>query len=254
MNKNELFSSLEQRYGLPEGYLARTEILESGGGKKTFNPDSGAAGNFQFLPRYQKAYGITDPYDLRQSAEAAAKLAANNRAALQQKGIENPTAADLYAAHQQGATGYADLFRAGDKSAASVVGEKAVVLNGGKADMTAFDFANKITSKFSGNAAPPQPQQGGQTATGVFAKPNVDVAENPDQAAALEGQAALSTQDVLDTSNAATARSGSGLKELGFLHNYFKSLDTSATGVKPLSVPDFFHQPRYANGGIVSLK
>ena len=186
MNKSELFSSLEQRYGLPEGYLARTETLESDGGRLTYNKNSGAAGNFQFLPRYQKAYGITDPYDLRQSAEAAAKLAANNRVALQQKGIENPTAADLYAAHQQGATGYADLLRAGDKSAASVVGEKAVVLNGGKADMTAFDFANKITSKFSGNTPPSQPQQGGQTATGIFAKPGVDVAESPEQAAALE--------------------------------------------------------------------
>jgi hypothetical protein len=253
MNKNELFSSLEQRYGLPEGYLARTEILESGGGKKTFNPDSGAAGNFQFLPKYQKAYGITDPYDLQQSAEAAAKLAAQNRNILQKKGIENPSAADLYAAHQQGASGYAGLLKAGDKPAASVVGEDAVLLNGGKPNMTASDFANKITTKFSGEA-PSQPKPIGQTATGVFAKPGVDVAENPEQTAALEGQSTLSTQDVLDTSNAAAGRSGSGLKELGFLHNYFKSLDTSATGVKPLSVPDFFHQPRYANGGIVSLK
>jgi hypothetical protein len=257
MNKSELFSSLEQRYGLPEGYLARTETLESDGGRLTYNKNSGAAGNFQFLPKYQKAYGITDPYDLRQSAEAAAKLAANNRAALQQKGIENPTAADLYAAHQQGATGYVDLLKAGDKPASSVVGEKAVVWNGGKADMTAFDFANKITSKFSGNAAPPQPQQGGQTATGIFAKPGVDVAESPEQTAALEGQAPLSTQDVLDTANAASEggrRQGNGLKELGFLHNYFKSLDTSATGVKPLTVPNFFNQPKYKHGGIVSLK
>ena len=243
MNKNELFSSLEQRYGLPEGYLARTELLESGGGKKTFNPDSGAAGNFQFLPKYQKAYGITDPYDLQQSAEAAAKLAAQNRNILQQKGIENPSAADLYAAHQQGATGYANLLKAGDRPAASVVGKDAVLQNGGKADMSASEFANKISSKFE--ASNPAPR----TATGTLS----DEALTQGPPAPVEGKPELSTEEVLSAMEPRQS-SGSGLKELGLLHNYFKSLDTSATGVKPLAVPDLFHQQRYAYGGIANLR
>ena len=244
VDKAQYFKSLEERYGLPEGYLGRTESIESQGNIRAYNKNSGAAGPFQFIPKSQKEFNLKDPYSLEESADAAARMAARNKVSLQRQGIENPTAADLYAAHQQGAKGYVDLLRAGDQPASKVVGEDAVVWNGGKPNMSATEFANKITSKFSGGS-PSQPKVPEQTATGVLANRNVDVAETPEQTAALEGQqAALSTQDVLDTANSSAGRSGSGLKELGFLHNYFKSLDTSATGVKPLSVPDLFHQPK----------
>lgn len=254
MDRAQYFKSLEDRYGLPDGYLEKTMMIESRGDIRAYNKDSKAAGPFQFVPDTQKEFNLKNPYSLEESADAAARVAVRNKTSLQRNGIENPSGADLYAAHQQGARGYVDLLRGGDQLAVKVRGEKPVLLNGGKPDMTASEFANRIRTKFSGDDSSPLPKAAEQTATGVFAKPNVDVAENPDQAAALEGQAPLSTQDVLDTSNAAAGRSGSGLKELGFLHNYFKSLDTSATGVKPLSVPNFFNQPRYKHGGIVSLK
>jgi len=254
VDKAQYFRSLEDRYGLPEGYLSRTETIESQGNVRAYNKNSGAAGPFQFVPKSQKEFNLKDPYSLEESAEAAARMAARNKVSLQRQGIENPTAADLYAAHQQGAKGYVDLLRAGDQPASKVVGEDAVVWNGGKPNMSASEFANKITNKFSGDASS-QPKTFSPPSAGVLEKPKVDVAETPEQAAALEGQqAALSTQDVLDTANASSGRSGNGLKELGFLHNYFKSLDTSATGVKPLAVPDFFLQQRYKEGGIVSLK
>ena len=254
VDRAQYFKSLEDRYGLPDGYLEKTMMIESRGDIRAYNKDSKAAGPFQFVPDTQKEFNLKNPYSLEESADAAARVAVRNKTSLQRNGIENPSGADLYAAHQQGARGYVDLLRGGDQLAVKVRGEKPVLLNGGKPDMTASEFANRIRTKFSGDDSSPLPKTAEQTATGVFAKPNVDVAENPDQAAALEGQAPLSTQDVLDTSNASAARSGSGLRELGFLHNYFKSLDTSATGVKPLSVPDFFHQQRYAYGGIANLK
>ena len=257
VDKAQYFRSLEERYGLPEGYLSRTEAIESQGNIRAYNKNSGAAGPFQFIPKSQKEFNLKDPYSLEESADAAARMAARNKVSLQRQGIENPTAADLYAAHQQGAKGYVDLLKAGDQPASKVVGEEAVVWNGGKPDMKASEFAGKITSKFSGEP-PSQPKPPEQTATGVLANRKADVAETPEQVAALEEQqAALSTQDVLDTANAASdggRRLPGDLRSLGFLHNYFKSLDVSATGVKPLAAPDFFHQPKYAVGGIVSLK
>lgn len=235
-NKYDYYTSLEQRYGLPEGYLARTEILESGGGKMLYNKDTKAAGPFQIMPKTQKYLGVKDPYNVEESAEATARLAAQNRTSLQNRGIENPTAADLYGAHQQGAAGYANLVKAGDQPASKIVGKQAVALNGGDPNMPASQFANKITSKYSGveEQGPPQPLPAPVEEQGPPQPPP------------------LSTQDTLDTLNA--RRSDSGLKELGFLHNYFKSLDTSATGVRPLAVPDLFHQPTYRAGGIVGLK
>ena len=253
VDKAQYFRSLEDRYGLPEGYLSRTETIESQGNVRAYNKNSGAAGPFQFVPKSQKEFNLKDPYSLEESAEAAARMAARNKVSLQRQGIENPTAADLYAAHQQGAKGYVDLLRAGDQPASKVVGEDAVVWNGGKPNMSASEFANKITNKFSGDSSS-QPRTFTPPSAGVLEKPKVDVADTPEQAAALENQqSALSTEDAL-TAMQPRRDTGNGLKELGFLHNYFKSLDTSATGVKPLAMPDFFHQPKYKEGGIVSLK
>ena len=236
-SKYDYYSSLEKRYGLPDGYLARTEILESQGGKYLYNKDTKAAGPFQITPKTQKYLGVTDPYNVEQSAEATAKLAAQNKISLQQKGFENPTGADLYAAHQQGATGYANLVKAGDQPASKVVGKDAVVLNGGDPNMSSSQFANKVTSKFSGV------QEQGPVQEQVSAPPPIPEDSQP---------SILSTQETLDALNS-SKKSDSGLKELGLLHNYFKSLDTSATGVKPLAVPDFFHRTQYRGGGIVGL-
>ena len=61
MNQFEIMANLERKYNLPSGYLARTRQIESSGGRKTYNPDSGAAGDFQFIPRTAKEYGLKDP-------------------------------------------------------------------------------------------------------------------------------------------------------------------------------------------------
>ena len=157
---DNLFGDLERQYGLPSGYLARTYQIESGSGANLYNPLSKAAGGFQFIPSTAKQYGLKDPYDLSQSAEAAARLAADNRASLQKAGIESPTAAQLYLAHQQGASGANKLLGGADTKATDIVGEKAVLWNAGKASMTGPEFADRIMAKFEGTTPAVQPPAG----------------------------------------------------------------------------------------------
>jgi len=157
---DNLFGDLERQYGLPAGYLARTYQIESGSGANLYNPLSKAAGGFQFIPSTAKQYGLKDPYDLAQSAEAAARLAADNRAALQKAGIESPSAAQLYLAHQQGASGATRLLGGSDTKATDIVGEKAVLWNAGKASMTGPEFAERIMTKFEGTTPAAQVPEG----------------------------------------------------------------------------------------------
>ena len=148
------FSALEAQYGLPAGYLERTAMIESGGNPNAQNPNSSAGGMFQFIDSTAKQYGLTDKTDPLASADAAARLAADNRAYLAKALGREPTAGELYLAHQQGAGGAARLLAAGNAPAASVVGGDAVGLNGGNAGMTAADFAGKWTGKFGETVQP----------------------------------------------------------------------------------------------------
>lgn len=148
MTPQELFADLERRYNLPSGYLNRTWQIESASGRNLLNPKSGAAGHFQFMPRTAEQYGLKNPNDLAQSAEAAARLAADNRSILQRAGIENPSASELYLAHQQGAGGATKLLSGADRPAADIVGRKAVEWNAGNTGMTGREFAQSILSKF----------------------------------------------------------------------------------------------------------
>lgn len=68
---DNLYASLEERYGLPEGTLSAVEKVESGGKDTAISP-KGARGRFQFMPDTAKAYGVdtTDPVS---SAHGAAQ-------------------------------------------------------------------------------------------------------------------------------------------------------------------------------------
>lgn len=147
-NAGGLFSGLEQRFNLPPGYLAQTAQIESGGNPNALNKGSGAAGMFQFIPSTARSVGLSNPYDVLQSSYAAAKLASDNANVLRNALGRDPTAGELYLAHQQGAAGAAKLLTNPDASAASIVGASAVKSNGGTSDMTAGQFASKWTSRF----------------------------------------------------------------------------------------------------------
>ena len=66
-----------------------------------------------------------------------------------------PTAAELYLAHQQGAGGAVKLLAGGSNPAAASVGRAAINLNGGGDGMTSSDFANQWVDKFNGGTAQP---------------------------------------------------------------------------------------------------
>lgn len=153
LGKTPDFGALEAKYGLPAGYLERTAMIESGGDPNAQNPNSSAGGMFQFIDSTAKQYGLTDKTDPFASADAAARFAADNRAYLAKALGREPTAGELYLAHQQGAGGAAKLLAAGNAPAASVVGADAAGLNGG-AGMTAADFAGKWTGKFGETVQP----------------------------------------------------------------------------------------------------
>jgi hypothetical protein len=72
----ELFSRLEEKHGLPQGLLDAVWAAESGRGKN-MRSSAGAQGHFQFMPGTAKTYGLSDPYDLHESADAAARYYAN---------------------------------------------------------------------------------------------------------------------------------------------------------------------------------
>lgn len=67
-----LFDNLEKQYGLPQGLLDSVWLQESGRGKNMLSP-AGAQGHFQFMPATANEWGLKDPNDLEQSANAAAR-------------------------------------------------------------------------------------------------------------------------------------------------------------------------------------
>jgi soluble lytic murein transglycosylase-like protein len=87
-----LFSGLEKQYGLPGGLLDAVWSTESSRGKNMQSP-AGAQGHFQFMPATAKQYGVTNPYDLTQSATGAAKMYAD---LLKQSGGNLPQALASY--------------------------------------------------------------------------------------------------------------------------------------------------------------
>jgi len=162
-----LYTRLEQQYDLPDGYLARVRQIESSDGTRLFNRNSRAAGPFQFIPRTATAMGLRDPYDEIASAEAAARLAAENAQALRRRGfeIDAPT---LYLAHQQGATGAVRLLQ-GNQPAVDIVGRNAVLWNAGNENMTGPQFAGRILDSFRG--VPAQPAQAAPAQAAAPAEP-----------------------------------------------------------------------------------
>lgn len=184
-----LFHSLESDHGLPPGFLGRTMQIESGG-KDVTNPNSAAAGKFQFIPSTAARLGV-DPHDFRSSADGAARLAEQNSQTLRLGLGRDPSGAELYLAHQQGGMGAVKLLTHPNDPAASIVGLKAVLQNGGRQDMTAAQFANLWISKYNGttpntNPTPDQIVHGGVSTEPPPEAPQTVVIDNTQPAAPSE--------------------------------------------------------------------
>lgn len=143
-------------------YLERLAQIESAGDPAARNGSS--TGVFQFQPATFATVGGGDINSVEDQTRAALRLAAQDRKKLVELGIE-PTDANLYIMHQQGAGGGPALLTAppevnavaalapaygGDASKA----HRAIVGNGGTADMTAGEFTDMWRQKWGGSATP----------------------------------------------------------------------------------------------------
>ena len=151
-----LFAEQEAKYGLPQGYLARTAQIESNFNPNAKNPNSSAGGLFQFINSTARQYGLANRFDPVAATASAARLASDNRDFLARRLGREPSAGELYLAHQQGAGGAAKLLANPNASASSVVGDAAARLNRG-AGMTANAFANQWINKFGTPVVRPGP-------------------------------------------------------------------------------------------------
>ena len=146
-----VWAQLEQQGGLPQGYFRRLAEVESSLNPGARNPNSTASGLFQFLRSTAQAYNVQNPNDPMDATQGAARYTADSLRVLQQGLGRQPTAGELYLAHQQGPTGAVNLLRNPDQLASAVVGADAVRLNGGDPEtMTAGAFADIWISKFEG--------------------------------------------------------------------------------------------------------
>jgi len=141
-----VWANLESRFGLPEGYLRRTAEIESSLDPNAQNPNSSAGGLFQFIDGTAAEFNLENRFDPIQASNAAAKLASRNARILAGVLGRQPTAGELYLAHQQGAGGASVLLDPAnqDKIAVDVVSDpRFVLLNGGDAYTSVAEFVKK---------------------------------------------------------------------------------------------------------------
>lgn len=164
----KIVSDAAMRHGVDPNAMLRIAMIESSGNPNAKNPNSSAGGLFQFIDSTAKAYGLANRYDPAQAADAAARLARDNAGHLRKVLGRDPTAGELYLAHQQGAGGAAKLLRNPGGDAISTVGADAVRLNGGRAGMTNGEFAQLWIRKAGGGTGIAKSAGGDQPAVSVL--------------------------------------------------------------------------------------
>lgn len=153
----DLIAQRAQAAGLNPDDMIRIAELESGLNPGARNPTSSAGGLFQFIDGTARRMGLRDRFDPDQATEAAVRLATENATALRRVLGREPDGAELYLAHQQGAGGATEILRDPNRSAVEALRAagvrdpvKAITGNGGRADMTAGEFAGLWRAKFGG--------------------------------------------------------------------------------------------------------
>ncbi|MEL6088456.1 transglycosylase SLT domain-containing protein [Bartonella schoenbuchensis] len=150
-------SQAAQRYDLPESFLKRVAMIESGGDPNARNKNSSAGGLYQFLDSTARQYKLDNKFDPLQAIDAMARFTKDNIRYLQTALGRAPSEAELYLAHQQGPAGAARLIKNPDAPASQLLSAQAIALNGGRPGATAGDFMNHVYQQYNRTA---QPEQG----------------------------------------------------------------------------------------------
>jgi hypothetical protein len=183
-------------YGEDPDTALRIAKIESSLNPSAKNPRSSAGGLFQFIDGTWKDYGRgKSKFDPVANADAGIRLMQANRKYLARKLGREPTAGELYMAHQQGAGGAGMILSNPDANAVQLLGRKRVLLNGGNETMTAGEFAQLWTKKIDGAQVHTGPVVGGVTPPASM--PN---SENP-EGFNVHDQGTISYADVVPTEN-----------------------------------------------------
>lgn len=161
------------RYGISGSYLTKTWQIEASASFNPPNSSTGARGPFQFTKGTAERYNLANPNDFQQSAAAAAHYAADNRAALAPTLHRDPTDAELYLAHQQGAAGATKLLLSPNARAGDLVGDQAIRVNGGNPDAPASEFVSMWTQRFNGAGAAASQSRKAAAYQNVAANPDI---------------------------------------------------------------------------------
>lgn len=150
MSLGEYWRQLETKYGLPAGYLGTIRQIESSGNPNAVSP-TGATGPFQFTKGTARGYGL--PLDKRTdeylSADAAARLAADNARVLQKALGRAPAGPELYMAHQQGAVPASKLIANPNARQGDATSAFNLRVNSGDPNAPSSDIVNKFTLKYN---------------------------------------------------------------------------------------------------------
>lgn len=106
----DMITDVSKKHGVSADYMTTMAMLESGGNPNAVSP-TGAVGLYQFTGGTAKDYKLNNRFDKRANADAAARLAGDNSAYLESKGIK-ATPENLYLAHQLGARGARNVINA----------------------------------------------------------------------------------------------------------------------------------------------
>lgn len=153
----DLLRQTAERYGLGHrtDFLGRTMQLESQGDPLAYNKGSKASGLFQFIPSTAAAYDLKDPFNPTDNIDRAVRLTRDNEAALRKALGREPTDAELYLAHNQGAGGASSLLTGKGVKAGDVTAPANIAANfNSDPNDTAENVAKRIMAAYAGAPLP----------------------------------------------------------------------------------------------------
>jgi len=115
------------QHGVDPAILLGIGQIESGLNPKAKAPTSSASGIFQFIDETGKRYGIDNPFDAEQNADAGARLTRDNINGLRRSIGREPTPGEIYLAHFSGLGAAQKLGRASDDTPASEIFSDAAI-------------------------------------------------------------------------------------------------------------------------------
>lgn len=152
------------RHGAPASVLNRKAEIESSYGRNLASPLSSAKGLFQFTDgTWNRVAKGQDVMDLNANADAAARHMGTVGNYMSKRLGRDLQDWEYYLGWQQGEGGATKLLQNPNARAVDVVGAKAVLNNGGTADMTAAQFANRWKDTYYGPKARIVTKQGETT-------------------------------------------------------------------------------------------